>query len=91
MGKVNKQRIIKFLWKYCYKSSGKPKNIPKCIKPLDVKLVFTFKDNDINKARLVFKGFRQIKGIDYTCTYSSTIEMDNFWIYNFYFCYKDKA
>jgi len=28
---------------------------------------------------MVVKGFRQIKGVDYNCTYSSTkMEMDNF-------------
>ena len=40
---------------------------------------FTIKDNGIYKARLVVvKGFRQIKGVDYNCTYSPTIEMDSF-------------
>jgi len=37
------------------------KNIPKGIRPLDVKWVFTIKDNGIYKVRLVVKGFRQIK------------------------------
>jgi len=39
---------------------------------------FTIKDNGRYKARLVVKGFRQIKGADYTCTYSPTIEVDSF-------------
>ena len=54
------------------------KKIPKGIKPLDVKWVFTIKDNGIYKARLVVKDFRQIKGVDYNCTYSPTIEIDSF-------------
>jgi len=54
------------------------KNIPEGIKPLDAKWVFSIKDNGIYKARLVVKGFRQIKGVDYTCTYFPTIEMDSF-------------
>jgi len=40
------------------------KNIPKDIKLLDIKWVFTIKDNGIYKARLVVRGFRQIKGVD---------------------------
>jgi len=46
---------------------------------------FTIKDNGIYiyiyiKLDWSSKGFRQIKGIDYTCTYSPTIEieMDSF-------------
>jgi len=58
---------------------NKRKNIPKGIKPLLVKyFFFTIKDNDIYKTKLVVRGFRQIKGVDYPCTYSPTIEMDSF-------------
>ena len=38
----------------------------------------TFKDNGIYKVRLVVIDFPQIKGVDYTSTYSSTIEMNSF-------------
>ena len=47
------------------------KNIPNGIKPLDVKWVFTIKDNGIYKARLVVRSFRQIKGVDlHLCLFS---------------------
>jgi len=46
------------------------KNIQKGINLLDVKWIFTIKDNGIYKASLVVRGFRQIRGIYYNCTYS---------------------
>ena len=54
------------------------KNIPQSIKPLDIKWVFTTKDNGIYNERLVVGSFCQIKEVDYKCTYSPKIEMDSF-------------
>jgi len=54
------------------------KNIPDVIKSLDVKWIFTIKDNGTYKARLIVRGFRQIRGVNYTCIYSPTTEMDSF-------------
>jgi len=54
------------------------KNIPKGIKPLNIKWIFTIKYNRIHKTILVIRGFHLIKGTDYTCIYSPVIEMNSF-------------
>jgi len=43
---------------------------------IDTKWVFTTKENNIKKARLVARGFQQIKNVDYTDTYSPTVQTD---------------
>jgi len=58
---------------------AKNKNIPKGIKLLDVKWVFTIKGSILYKVRLVIRGFRQIN-VEYTCTYSLTIKINSFWL-----------
>jgi hypothetical protein len=75
---VNKE-LKKLYWNNILKIE-KTKNIPKDIKPLDVKWIFTIKYNGIYKVWLVFRVFflLQNKGIDYICTYSPLIEMDSF-------------
>jgi len=73
-----KQRVTKNLYGNHVMKIVENKSIPRGIKPLDVKWVFTIKDNGIYKARLAVRGFRQIKGVDYTYIYPPIIEMDNF-------------
>jgi len=52
-------------------------NIPKDTTLIDTRWVFTTKDNGVKRARLVARGFKQRKGVNYTSTYSPTIEADS--------------
>jgi len=51
--------------------------IPKNVHIIDTKWVFTEKNNNKKKARLVARGFQQIPGQDFIETYSSTIQADS--------------
>ena len=50
-------------------------NIPKDTTLIDTRWVFITKDNGVKRARLVARGFKQRKGVNYTSTYSPTIEV----------------
>eukprot|EP00833_Pecoramyces_ruminatium_P014789 jgi/Orpsp1_1/1188821/evm.model.d7180000067435.1 len=51
--------------------------IPKYMKALDLRWVYTTKDDDSKKARLVAKGCQQKKGKDFMKTYSPTVQADS--------------
>jgi len=52
-------------------------NIPKNAHIIDTKWVFTKKENNKRKARLVARGFQQVPGEDFIETYSPTIQADS--------------
>ena len=51
--------------------------LPEGRKPITCKWVFTIKDGGLHKARLVARGFSQLKGIDYNETFAPVVRYES--------------
>jgi len=57
------------------KGNWKPVDLPPGRKPIDLRWVYSVRDDGSLKARLVVRGFKQTKGVDYFETFSEVVGM----------------